>query len=212
MTGPDTHMHTCAHMHALEHKQVGDLIGRRELCVLYVTPYPSHRWLGKDMRCCGNTKQRAGTTFGAMMWGDCQWWRLIHVWLPLCNWGREGWRERTEGVWGESWTFSVSCCNLCVTLQCCPYTESVVAAQNHNINVDHWPLILYFFCFWKWRKSYFTVELRTAHWFGSVHPSPPLLSLSHEHINNRPVCEELLRCTLWTKTWFGGKIVVGLSP
>lgn len=198
-----THTRTRAHMHKVEHKQAGDLIGWRQLCVLYITPYPSHRWLGKGVRCCGNTKQRAGATYGAMMWGDCQWWRVIHVWLPLCNWGRERWRERTEGVWGESWTFSVSCCNLCITLSI--YIESFVAAQNHNINIDHWPLIFYLLL--KMEKILF--QRRAPHcaliWHSpSLPPSPPLsltlspLSLTNTSITDLSERSSSALCTLWT--------------
>lgn len=86
--------HRQKHMTAQGHKQVGNLIGWRRFCVLYISAYLSHRCLGKSVRCRGNTKQRLGTSYGAGMWGDYQWWRVIHIWLPLNDWGSDIRTER----------------------------------------------------------------------------------------------------------------------
>lgn len=91
----DRARYTRAHTHTNTHtlKEVsGKLAGTQTswqpdwlmcVCGLYITACLSHRWLGKGWRCRGNTKQWAVTCYGAVMWGDYQWWRVIHVWLPL---------------------------------------------------------------------------------------------------------------------------------
>lgn len=137
------HTYTQKHMHRLAHKQVGDLIGWCGLCVPYITAYLSHRWLGKSARCPGNTKQRVGTSYAAMMWGDYQWWRVPCLTPSIWRW--EGLRERTEGVWGESWTFCVSLWNLSIDLSLhlssSPFTSHFVKKGTECAHNNQSPVI-----------------------------------------------------------------------
>lgn len=65
-----------------------NMFGWCGLRVLSISTYLSHRCLGKGVCCRGNTKQRLGTSYGAGMWGDYQWWRKNHEWVTRKDWGR----------------------------------------------------------------------------------------------------------------------------
>lgn len=101
------------------------------------------------------------------------------------------WIEFLSILWfdfdSKASTSSVSrtVCSVAHTLICLwwPATTSTLAAT-------YWFSFFYYYHL-KWVESYFTVELCRVHWFTQpLHARSP--SLSHKHIDNRPVCEQSL--------------------